>query len=249
MYMSEMGPRLKAVRARAGFTQKDVEAKLGLRELAMKDYETGRIKLPAEMALNLAKLYGVTVEELLSEELNQNSSASQVLKLSHLDTFFSSSDFSLLFMDPVIRAYLEEYREQILDHSVFDLLTQSFTPRQKNALAMEMLRVLASLIGVDDKVSKEEMDFLRRLIRHFGLEERSRAILKSATVRYRPNLAHFQQRAESRHFLLWLLFFIAKSDGTITAFEMEFIEECAESLRISRSSYLFIKKFFVKEKF
>jgi len=249
MYMSDLGQRLKTARTRAGFTQKDVEARLGLRELAMKDYETSRLKLPASMALTLAKLYGVSVEELMGEGPKPERSVSQALKLSQLDSFFSPSDISLLFMDPVIRAYLEDYRDQILDRSVFDLLTLTFTDRQKNALAMEMLRVLASLMGVDDKVTKEELDFLHRLIGHFGLDERSKGILKTVSARYQPNLEPFQHRAEARHFLLWLLFFTAKSDGAISAPEMQFIEECAETLRIHRSSFLFVKKFFTKERF
>jgi transcriptional regulator with XRE-family HTH domain len=249
MYMPGLPQRLKDVRTRAGFTQKDVEARLGLRELAMKDFETGRLKLPASMALSLAKLYGVTVDELMGEAPRREASVSQVVKLSQLDALFSLSDFSLLFMDPVIRAYLEEYRDQILDHSLFDLLSRTLTPRQKYSLAIEMLRVLASLMGVDDKITKEELDFLHRLIRHFGLEQKSKVILKSAGQRYQPSFEHFQNRAEARHFLLWLLFFIAKSDGDIGPLEMKFIEECAESLRIHRSAFLFVKKFFVKEKF
>jgi len=247
--MLELGQRLKLIRGQAGFTQKDVEAKLGLRELTMKDYETGRLKLPAAMALTLAKLYRVSLEELMGEEPKQGREPTQALALSHLESFFSPSEVSLLFMDPVIRAYLDDYRDQILERSVFDLLTLKFAPRQKNALAMEMLRVLASLMGVDDKITKEELDFLRRLISHFGLNEKAKGILKTVSARHQPNLEPFQNCAAARHFLLWLLFFIAKSDGVISVSETKFIEVCAEALRVNRSSFLFIRGFFKKEKF
>ncbi len=247
--MSKIGQNLKAARARAGFTQKEVEAKLGLRELTLKDYETGRIKLPAAVALTLAEHYRTTVGELLGEDAPSQGSARQEIKLAQLAGFFSASEMNLLFMDPVIRAYLEDFREKLLDHSIFDLLCDKLTEKQKTSLALEILKVLTSLMGVDEKITREELEFLRRLTLHFGLEEKSKAIMKMASQRYLPHYASFEAGPGARHFLLWLLFFIAKSDGAITAPEFAFIEECADSLRINRSNFLFVKKFFVKEKF
>jgi transcriptional regulator with XRE-family HTH domain len=247
--MPSLGERLKAARARAGFTQKDVEAKLGLRELSMKDYETERLKLPAHLAVKFAELYGVSVDELLGITGAEPKPGPQAATLGRVSSLFSRQETSLLFLDPVIRAFLEEHQEKVFDHSVFDLLTLHYSPREKNRFATELLRTLASLMGVDKKISAEESQFLRELIQNFGLTEHAKGIVKMNTLRYVPDAAFFQGRPEAKHLLLWLLFLIAKSDHQINVEEIQYIEECAETLKVNRSNYLHIKKFFVKEKY
>lgn len=249
MYMSSLGEKLKAARVRAGLTQKDVEAKLGLRDLALKDYETERLKLPAPMALKFAELYGVSTDELLGTPGAEPKPAPQAVTLGRVSSLFSRQEVSLLFMDPVIRAYLEEHPEKIFDHSVFDLLTGEYSAREKKRFATELLRTLASLMGVDKRISPEESQFLRELIQSFGLEESAKGIVKMNTTRYLPEAAVFQGKPPAKHLLLWLLFLIAKSDNQINPEEVRYIEECAEHLKVNRSNYLEIKKFFVKEKY
>jgi transcriptional regulator with XRE-family HTH domain len=247
--MPFLGERLKAARTRAGFTQKDVEARLGLRELSLKDYETERLKFPAHMALKFAELYGVTVDELLGTEGAEPKPGPQAVSLGRVSSLFTRQETSLLFMDPVIRAFLEEHQDKIFDHSVFDLLTLHYSARDKRRLATELLRSLASLMGVDRKVTAEESQFLRELIRSFGLEESAKGIVKMNAVRYAPDADFFQGKPEAKHLLIWLLFLIAKSDNLINVEEVQYIEECAERLKVNRSNLLHIKKFFVKEKF
>ena len=245
--MSQIGQNLKSARARAGFTQKDVEAKLGLRELSLKDYETERLKLPAAMALRLAELYRVSVDQLLGTEEAKGVSAPQAASLARVGSLFSQPEAQLLLLDPVIRAYLEGHQEKLMDHSVFELITLRFSDRQKKAFTGELLKTLVSLMGVDNKITREELSFIHGLIDSFGLDEKAKAITKVANVRYAPELEVFHDRPEAKHFLLWLMFFTAQSDGKINYEETAYTEECAEILKVSRSSYLFIKKFFVKE--
>lgn len=247
MYMSSLGQNLKLARSRAGFTQKEVESKLGLRSLSLKDYETERIKLPASLGITLAKLYGVTIDVLLGNKAPSAVNL-QELKLAEIGQFFSPSEASLLYMDPVIRAYLEDYRDELLDRSTFDLLTSSLSVRQRLLVAAEILHVLASLMGVDEKITDQELHFLRRLIAHFGFDAKAKSILKSAATKVLPSSGLVDQKVEIRHFILWLLFFIAKSDGEINNKELDFIELCAETMRINRSNFLYVQKFFVKEK-
>ena len=52
-------------RKRSGYSQKQVEAILGLRNLQIFDYESMRLKLPVEVAVDMANLYGCSLEELL----------------------------------------------------------------------------------------------------------------------------------------------------------------------------------------
>jgi transcriptional regulator with XRE-family HTH domain/uncharacterized tellurite resistance protein B-like protein len=247
--MSSLGENLKNIRSRAGLTQKDVESALGLRELSLKDYETERLKLPAGMALKLAQLYKVSVDELLGAEPVAPVVNEQSRSLSSVGSLFSRSEISLLYMDPVIRAYLEGYRDQLLDHSPFELLTRQFTAAQRKKLAEELLRSLASLMGVDARITREEIDFLHELIQVFGLGEKAKGIVKTASARHLPDPALFRDRAEAKHFLLWLMFFVAKSDGAINEDELKFIEKCAETLKVSRSNFLYIEGFFKKEKY
>ncbi|RYZ94325.1 MAG: XRE family transcriptional regulator [Proteobacteria bacterium] len=249
MYMPSLGERLKAARTAAGFTQKDVEARLGLRDLSLKDYETERIKLPAQVALKFAELYGITVDELLGTAGPRPKEGPQSARLAEVSGLFSRGDVGLLFLDPVIRAHLEEHSAKIFDHSIFELLSLSLNAKAKRALGTEILRSLSSLMGVDQRITPEENEFLRQIIRHLDCGDAAKGIIKYTSVRYRPEEEVFRGHPEQKHLLLWLLFLIAKSDGGVNADEILYIEECAEALKVNRSNYLFIKKFFVKEKY
>jgi cytoskeletal protein RodZ len=55
--MKILGQNLKKARIQVGLTQKEVESKLGLRDFSIKDFESGRLKLPIDMAAKFAELY------------------------------------------------------------------------------------------------------------------------------------------------------------------------------------------------
>jgi transcriptional regulator with XRE-family HTH domain len=248
MYMSQIGDNLKTFRTKAGYTQKDVEAALGLRDLMMKDLETERLKLPAELAIKLAKLYKVSLDELLVNAL-EKTHAPQGQQLILLHTLFAKPDIEVVFLDPVIRAFLEDYQEKVLDHSVFELLTMDLTVKQKKDFTSEVLKTLGSMMGIDGKITKEEQDFLNTMVKSFDLEERTKTISKTISHKHLPAVVHFHGKPAAKHFMIWLLFFMSQSDGQMNHEELEFIEECAEVLKINRSNYLYIKRFFVKEKY
>jgi transcriptional regulator with XRE-family HTH domain len=241
--MSEIGQNLKIARVQAGFTQKEVEAKLGLRDLSMKDYETGRIKLPAEMAKTFADLFKVSVSVLLSGD-EKTSSSSQAKNLGQLGQLFHRGDLGSLYLDPVIRAGIEEHSDKVLTHSIFDLLTSDFTEPQKLKVTTEILKTLGSLMAVDEKISEEELSFLKGLIDDMGLEPQSKSITRSITTQHLPHAEAFKHNSGIKHFLLWLMFLLSKSDGKITHHEVSFIEKCAEILKVNRTNFLTIKNFF-----
>jgi len=241
--MSEIGQNLKHARTQAGFTQKEVEAKLGLRELSMKDYETGRIKLPAEMAKTFADLFNVSVSYLLTGD-EPKSSMSQAKTLSQLGQLFYRGELGTIYLDPVIRAQIEEHKDKVLNHSIFELLTLDFTEHQKSKVMSEMLKTLASLMAVDEKISEEELGFLKELIQGLGLEPHSKSITRSITVQHFPSTEAFRQNQGLKHFFLWLMFLLSKSDGKITFQETGFIEKCAEILKVNRTNFLSIRNYF-----
>ena len=59
--------RLRAARKTAGLTQAEVAAKFGRRQPWLSNIETGERRLDVVELADLAKLYGVTVSELLGD--------------------------------------------------------------------------------------------------------------------------------------------------------------------------------------
>lgn len=57
-------------REKAGMTQNEVAKALGVNQSAVSFWESGRNQPRAKQMVKLAKLYGVTVDELLREEDN-----------------------------------------------------------------------------------------------------------------------------------------------------------------------------------
>lgn len=247
--MLKIGQNLKKARIQAGLTQKEVEARLSLRDLMMKDYETERIKLPVEMAARLAELYNLSLAELISAEDASEDGAPQNNQLGQISTLFHHSYIKSMNQDAVIRAYLEEFLEQVLDHSFFELMTMSMNQKEKSELSGEIVRTLGSLMGADKKVTDHERSFFSSLIIQLGIDSQGRSISRSLTIKHLPRLEAFMNRPAAKHFLLWLMFFLANSDSEITKEEVDYIQECAEVLKVNRTNYLQIKKNFVKEKF
>ena len=60
-----LGLRLAQVRKERGLTQVELAERTGLIQVVVSDYERGRLRLPADMALRFAEVLGITVDELL----------------------------------------------------------------------------------------------------------------------------------------------------------------------------------------
>ncbi len=59
---------LKELRLNAGLTQEAVAKRMNVSQAAVHRWETGNIRIARKHHKKLAKLYGVTVEELMKEE-------------------------------------------------------------------------------------------------------------------------------------------------------------------------------------
>lgn len=60
--MIKITPR--AARTNAGMTQAEVALNLGVTRETVKNYETGRTKIPLEMAMKMADLYKIPMENI-----------------------------------------------------------------------------------------------------------------------------------------------------------------------------------------
>ncbi|MCI5500028.1 MAG: helix-turn-helix transcriptional regulator [Clostridiales bacterium] len=60
-----------SARTKAGFSQAEVAERIGISDAAVSMWETGKTNPRASILPELARLYGCTVDELLSPENNQ----------------------------------------------------------------------------------------------------------------------------------------------------------------------------------
>jgi hypothetical protein len=192
----------------------------------------------------------MSVDELIGDSL-QEPNPSRRKFLSGLETLFNHPQHGVLFLDPVIRAFLEGEKEEIFQNSIFDILTTPLTSIQKKEFSIEILKVLASLVGADGKITNEEQTFFSSLLESMQLKDKSKVVARALTSKHFPVEGHafWKNAPHLKHFLIWMMFFLAKNDDDVTVDELDFIEECSTRLRVNRSNFLFIKKFFVKDKY
>lgn len=233
---------IKFAREKAGLTQKEVEAALDLRKLMMKDYETGRIKLPVEVALKLADLYHLTLDELV----NYKSQSHSLIKL---ETLFQRSELDLIFTDPVIRSFAETYSEKMFNCSIFEILVIELNKLEREEFQMILFKYLYSLIGIDDKVMNSELNFVNSIGVLLSVKIQPRKFQEYLVAPYNPESLSrvLKENLVLRHFIVWMMFFLAKSDGEISFTEKKYIEQIAENLKILKSNYILINKNFEKE--
>lgn len=60
-----LGQRLARIRKEQGFTQQQLAERTGLIQVLISDYEHGKLRLTAEMAVRFADVLGVTTDDLL----------------------------------------------------------------------------------------------------------------------------------------------------------------------------------------
>jgi transcriptional regulator with XRE-family HTH domain len=68
--MERFGEKLRALRERHGMTQQKLAAELGFTHAHLYRLETGKKKPNAELLVKLSRLFGVSVDVLVKDELN-----------------------------------------------------------------------------------------------------------------------------------------------------------------------------------
>lgn len=231
---------LKEARKKSGMTQSQVESALEMRSLTIRDYESGRLKLPVKVAIDLANLYQVSLNELLGVEESVNSD--QLDGLNRFKSVFVKNRTQLLFIDPVVRAFLEENYDSLLDNSLFEILTLGESEKYRSELSLLLSKLLCSLAAIDGKITNEEISCIDYLIVNLNMESKYKGIKKSFSEIYMgENLSKKIKRIEIRHFIIWMLFIFASSDEKIVEQEHEYIKKIAENLAVNRSNFIFIK--------
>ena len=237
---------LKLARENAGLTQKDVEASLKLRNLMIRDYEMGRLKLPVSEAIRLAELYGVSLDSLLGLRPTQKKDRSG---LEDFKGLFYLNEFEPMFFDPVIRGALKVTDESFRGESIYHQITNDFSKKQSEEMLFELVKLLTSLAGSDEKITSEERKCLHYLLETFDLKNKIKSTSKYLTEFYYPkSLPKIFNRIEVKHFTIWVLFFFAGADEEIVEEEVDYIKKIAEILKLNRTNYLDIKNVFIKEK-
>lgn len=247
MYMSDFDlSHLKSAREQAGLSQKDVEGLLGMRRLTMRDYEVGRLKLPVMVAMDLAKLYQVSLEELVGLAKDKNKNEDKTIEL--FKSLFNGKNFSAIMFDPILSAYLEEHQDLIFKKSLFELVTIKLSQTKRKKLITTISRFLFSLASSDGKVTAEEIACIRFLLESFGIANKYKEISVKITEPFLPQEfeSHFDS-IEVRHFIIWLLFLFSHADGSLNYEELNYIEKCAEVLKVTRNNFIFIKRKFIEE--
>jgi transcriptional regulator with XRE-family HTH domain len=69
------GARIAQFRKDKGMTQKELAERLGVSQPVVSDYETGVIRLPADVVVEIAKILGVTTDEILGLKPEARSAA------------------------------------------------------------------------------------------------------------------------------------------------------------------------------
>ena len=120
---------------------------------------------------------------------------------------------------------------------------------------MSLLVLVAAIMKADGKVVKSELDYVRQFfVRQFGQSSAKEALLMlkdilkhDIPVKDVCNQISRNMDYSSRLQLLHLLFNISASDGNISTFEIEVVENISGYLGITSSDYSSIRNMFVPE--
>ncbi len=246
MYMKNFLLNLKLARKKAGFTQEQVESTLNLRSLTIKDYETGRLKIPVETAMKLADLYRTDLNSLFGKY----ESIRHAVDLSSIHGLWDKKFSNIVLLDPIIKAHVENYRAEYINHSLLDVLLIEFNDKEKKSYVLEITKFMNSLIGIDGKVLPSEISLRNSLLDHFDCMNQVAKTKEFINSPYYPkDLPKVLYHLPSKHFILWLLFFLAHFDKEVHYREEEYLKVSAENLRITKSNYNFISQFFISGEF
>lgn len=230
---------LKKYREEAGFTQKEVEEKLGLRRLSIRDYESERLKLPSYLAVEFAKLYGVSLDQLLglAEESDKN-------PFDYFNDAIFGNSLIILYKDKILKAYFEEMTEVSFKDSLLGLMSKKLNLGERKKFNEHFLNSLILLALADEKVHDKELVALKKISQLLELKIPKSDKLSQLKIDFSLNvLSHIHLK----HFLIWMLFFFAYTDGEASREEINFIENYAVNIKMNRSNFLDIKETFVEE--
>ena len=168
---------LVKARKKAGLTQRQVEERMGVRKLTLYDYESGRLKPPYDILVQLANLYQSPLEELLglkkeekeekdkdkdkdNERRGETDFQPRAMPLIHLGVVGNNFQRAcgLISKDPVVLSDIG-LNEDDFHLPLLDLVTKGLTERQGRNYLIEFLKYINSLMGRDNKVSEVAVSY------------------------------------------------------------------------------------------
>ncbi len=237
---------LKLARKNAGFTQKQVEENLQLRSLALKDYETGRLKIPVETAILLCELYNTDLNTLFGKY----SSIKHAIDLGSIHGLWDKKFSNVVLLDPIIKAHVENYKDQYINNSILEIILIELSSSTKKEYILEITKFMNSLIGIDGKVLPSEVSLRNNLLEHFNCMNKLKKTIQYIDYPYYPEqLPKSLYSLPAKHFIIWLLFFLAHFDKDVDYRELEYIEKLAEYIKVTKSNFDYISQFFYSEEY
>lgn len=243
----KMRRSLVNLRKNLGFTQKKVEEKLGLRALSMYDYESGRLALPIEHAVDLANLYNCNIEKLcgLLDEESTPKEKHDLTQLFSLGLLGHKNEelLRLISQDPVLLAD-SDILEINSQQNIFETITSKLTLSQKKIFLIEVLKHVNSLIGIDGHISPEEMQLRDILLANVSvqLSESEISSIKRAYTKIYFGNHKTLSKTSLKHFLIWTLYLVAFSDGAMDHREESYIHSVCEHVKLDQKNHEYIKR-------
>jgi len=240
---------LVRLRKAAGLSQRQVEERLELRSGTLYDIEKGRLKLPFVLAAQLVERYHSDLSELLSESGNPEPVAlveSVESPLISLGIISGASHplSSAIAADPVIIA--EIGLGQLGQKPLMELLLGRLTEVQQRHFVLDIYRYINSLISADGIIHATELRLRDTLIAQAQVvltpadkQSIARALKKPFLGK---SMAKSLPRDAYRHFLIWTLHLISRSDGKVHYLARNYIAQVAEHIELPVSAFRFIEE-------
>lgn len=238
-------------RKRAGLSQKQVEDRLALRANTLYDIEKGRLKLPFMMAVQLSQLYDITIEQFLETEMSDEAPSEQEQPTQNVSPLESLGVLSGAFhpliesiaQDPVIVA--EIGLGHLGKRPLMELLLAQLTPVQKQYFVLDLYRYINSLISRDGLIRESELTLRDKLIEQAQIalsDSEKKSIARAFSKPYfGKSMAKSLPREAYKHFLIWILHLISRSEGKVDYKTTEYINQVAEHIQLPVSALRYIE--------
>ena len=245
---------LVALRKAAGLSQKQVEAKLGLRGNTLYDIEKGRLKLPFVLAVELVDCYHALLTDLIKKPegsglgnfaplAEQEQAVSSLAALGIIDSGIDPIAGSMV-QDPVILT--EIGLGQVGKKPLMELLLANLTPTQQQYFVLDLYRYINSLISSDGKIRDSELHLRDVLIAQAQVELSDSDKKSIARAFQKPffgkSMVKSLPRDAYKHFLIWTLFLVSRSDGKAHYKAVEYIHLVAEHIELPMSALRYIEE-------
>ena len=238
-------------RKRAGLSQKQAEDKLGLRANTLYDMEKGRLKLPFIMAVQLSQLYDITIEQLLDAEMSNEISTKPQISTQNTSPLESLGVLSGAF-HPLIESIAQDpviVTEIGLGHlgkrPLMELLLAQLTPVQKQHFVLDLYRYINSLMSRDGDIRESELALRDKLIEQAQVELSDSEKKSIARAFRKPffgkSMAKSLPREAYKHFLIWTLHLVSRSEGRVHFETTDYINQVAEHIQLPISALRYIE--------